>query len=482
MAGLSGQLAGHVGDDEDGAGDGVVLDSADGVGDVGDEGSGEVELGHEGDGSVQHDDKIYDGPEDGRGGWMARDLSHRPRRDEVQGQQHNSTRGKHQSQNDNSSNNDEGKQNREKTKKPAQQQKQQQSAVADLIFSSAQSAGHQFNHILTALKRANLSMHNRLLSVQADAEFVQRVQRAYFCEGNYVPPSLSSPLTSSPSSSPLVVTDRADGPRPRPRPLIANERCGSWYISPHLKQGSAYFKSTDGHFGIWSFSTRRLNLQLLGPIGESDGCIVVDSTRRGKRMPDALSKTVPMWCCVLNWVLFPEGVKRRRVSRSERPGGKGEDECEGGDGKADEQEQQYEQHKLYTPPNVVSASEHAQMESRVQGHVEAFKKLGLDLAPYRKMLSKPLRPVWVTQESHLDVSEEEEEDNDGDEDGGPAERSVGDGSGEGATRTTRTKGVTVFDDFHPVICCTSSRRVVGGEMSEGGYIQGAGDDTENWAL
>jgi tRNA A64-2'-O-ribosylphosphate transferase len=26
----------------------------------------------------------------------------------------------------------------------------------------------------------------------------------------------------------------------------------------------------------------------------------VDSTRRGKRMPDALSKTVPIWCAVIN--------------------------------------------------------------------------------------------------------------------------------------------------------------------------------------
>ena len=26
----------------------------------------------------------------------------------------------------------------------------------------------------------------------------------------------------------------------------------------------------------------------------------MDSTRQGKRMPDALSKTVPIWCAVLN--------------------------------------------------------------------------------------------------------------------------------------------------------------------------------------
>jgi len=28
--------------------------------------------------------------------------------------------------------------------------------------------------------------------------------------------------------------------------------------------------------------------------------LIVDSTRSGKRMPDALSKTVPIWCAVIN--------------------------------------------------------------------------------------------------------------------------------------------------------------------------------------
>lgn len=31
-----------------------------------------------------------------------------------------------------------------------------------------------------------------------------------------------------------------------------------------------------------------------------------------------------------------------------------------------------------------------------------------------------------------------------------------------------------------MICCTASRRVAGAEASEGGYIQGAGDDSEGW--
>ncbi|KAI0814335.1 initiator tRNA phosphoribosyl transferase [Xylaria sp. FL0064] len=247
--------------------------------------------------------------------------------------------------------------------------------ASDLIFS--QQANHNFSRILTDLKRANLSISNRLRSIREDADFVKEVADAFS------------------------------------RPLIANERCGSWYIDPEHKAGSAYFKSTDGHTGQWNFSSRRLNLHLLPIIGQHDGCIIVDSTRRGKQMPDALSKTVPIWCCVLNRVLFPDAEQL---------------------------------HQLYTPPNVVSRSEHSQAEARVPEHVTSLKALDIDVAALRRHISKPLRPIWVTQESQLV----------------PTER--------------------IFDDFHPVICCTSSRRVPGGEMSEGGYIQGAGDDTENWAL
>ena len=28
--------------------------------------------------------------------------------------------------------------------------------------------------------------------------------------------------------------------------------------------------------------------------------MIVDSTRRGKRFPDSMSKTIPIWTCVLN--------------------------------------------------------------------------------------------------------------------------------------------------------------------------------------
>jgi len=87
---------------------------------------------------------------------------------------------------------------------------------------------------------------------------------------------------------------------------------------------NAYFKSTDGHYNGWSFNLRRPNLHILPLIIRHDGyvhwsiielnpmvsqrttltsfsrLIIVDSTRSGKRIPDALSKTVPIWCAVVN--------------------------------------------------------------------------------------------------------------------------------------------------------------------------------------
>ncbi|KAJ9642936.1 tRNA A64-2'-O-ribosylphosphate transferase [Coniosporium tulheliwenetii] len=245
--------------------------------------------------------------------------------------------------------------------------------TSDLVFSASAT---DFSETLKSIKRSTLCISNRLRSIEQDSQFVCTVADAYNL------------------------------------PLVANERCGSWYIPPERKAGSAYFKSTDGHMGEWSFSLRRLNTQVLDVIGQHDGCVIVDSTRRGKRMPDALSKTIPIWCAVLNRALFPK---------------------------------QTNAHQLHSPPISVSISEHSQIEARLGLFLKQLQELGLPLSAFREKLSKPLRPLWVTQESILPT------------------------------------GPSAFDAFHPVVLCTSSRRVPGGEVSEGGYIQGAGDDSEGWA-
>lgn len=71
-----------------------------------------------------------------------------------------------------------------------------------------------------------------------------------------------------------------------------------------------------------------------------DRCIIVDSTRRGKSMPDALSKTIPIWCAVINRSLFGE---------------------------------MDESHELRTPKEVVGASEHVQIEALLPGFVGNVK-------------------------------------------------------------------------------------------------------------
>jgi len=113
---------------------------------------------------------------------------------------------------------------------------------ADIIFPQAT----KFSDTLNAPKKSSLSISNRLSSIAQDAAFVCQVAEAYDL------------------------------------PLVANERCGSWYIPPDQKAGSAYFKSTDGHVNQWSFSLRRLNTQVVDIIAKRGGCILVDSTRRGK--------------------------------------------------------------------------------------------------------------------------------------------------------------------------------------------------------
>lgn len=173
---------------------------------------------------------------------------------------------------------------------------------ADIIFPHLSNTPNLSN-TLSSLRRSTLSIKNRLSSIYSDSTFVTSVAEAYGF------------------------------------PLVANERCGSWYIPPRLKSESVYFKSTDGHMGEWGFSLRRLNLQLLDVAVEWGGAVIVDSTRRGKSMPDALSKTVPIWCCVINRAILANDVGK---------------------------------HELYTLPQAVSESEHAQIERKIDRFVEQF--------------------------------------------------------------------------------------------------------------
>ncbi|ORY26301.1 initiator tRNA phosphoribosyl transferase-domain-containing protein [Naematelia encephala] len=170
---------------------------------------------------------------------------------------------------------------------------------------------------------AQHDLFNRLHSIAADEAFVRQVAHDWY-------------------------EDRFD--------VIANQRCGNWYCDPSTSATAyAYFKSTDGHTNNWDFNLRRSNLPFATIAADRGGVILVDSTRRGKRMPDALSKTVPVWCTVIN----------RAVGAMDPT--------------------------LYLPPSIVSPSEASQIEDRLQGWVDALKASSLPLPK----LAKPLRPFFI---------------------------------------------------------------------------------------
>lgn len=233
---------------------------------------------------------------------------------------------------------------------------------------------------LRSIRKSALSIPHRLSSILSDADFAKQVSEDYGL------------------------------------PLVANERCGSWYIDPADKVGSAYFKSTDGHHAMWDFSLRRLNLQLLSILGKYGGAVIVDSTRRGKNLPDAFSKTVPIWVAVINKTLFPESLSTHGL-------------------------------QVPPPPNELGQSEVSQIEARLDTFTSAFCSLQLDLEKLRNELKRPIQVTWAIN-GYFEVDAED------------------------ALRP---------EESQMLVLCSASRRVRGAEISEGGYIQGAGDDSEGWS-
>ncbi|GAA5903324.1 hypothetical protein JCM8208_002274 [Rhodotorula glutinis] len=213
-------------------------------------------------------------------------------------------------------------------------------------------------------------------------------------------------------------------------PVVANQRAGAWYVKPSDEKAHAYFKSTDGHANEHNFNLRRANLALLPLIKDRQGIILVDSTRRGKRFPDALSKTVPLWCATLNRarvLLVPPTSDNSSVSADEW----------------------HEQGRLYTSPQAVGRSEHSQIELKIEGWARDLASSAYDLSTLQS-LDRPLRPFFVSPASTLSLS--------------PA---------------------SSFKECYPVVCASASKLAEEADGLERAlgftYVQGSGDDHEAWS-
>ena len=223
-------------------------------------------------------------------------------------------------------------------------------------------------------------------------------------------------------------------------PVIANLRNGLWYAPPHVFSTTCYFKSTDGHTSQWKFSSSRINLHVAQLAAQKDGCVIVDSTRRGKKFPDALYATLPIWMAVLNSLLFPA----------------------------------HDLVDLFHSPPWMPSSIRDQILQRLPSllaSISAFQKEVI-CKELSDKLAYPLRPLWVVPDKDGvlewfgDISESFLEKIDG----------KCDGQGVLNTETNRR--------YVPMVLLSCSRDVDPKHQEDHcnwEYIKGAGDDEENWS-
>ncbi|AET05193.1 uncharacterized protein C3F10.06c isoform X1 [Medicago truncatula] len=219
-------------------------------------------------------------------------------------------------------------------------------------------------------------------------------------------------------------------------PLLANLRCGLWYSSNF--HSTCYFKSTDGHTNNCSFSTSRLNLHVAHLAAQKGGCMIVDSTRKGKRFPDSMSKTIPIWTCVLN----------RAIAQFIR-------DFHMDDTSAPQLSEDSDWDCSLHLPLWVPLTEKASIEEHLEEWTEQLKASGADIASLSASLKKPLRPLWISQKTVIWLNEVPHHDS---------------------------------WDFTPIILVSASSSSNGvsqhnktnSEFSWN-YIPGAGDDEESWS-
>ncbi|KAL8137021.1 hypothetical protein V2J09_003022 [Rumex salicifolius] len=222
-------------------------------------------------------------------------------------------------------------------------------------------------------------------------------------------------------------------------PLLANLRCGLWYSSRF--HSNCYFKSTDGHCNNWSFNTSRLNLHVALLAGREGGCIIVDSTRKGKRFPDSMARTIPIWTCVLNRAIF----NHRKLMKQNSSITKDIDPTD---------DTSLEWDCSLHLPLWISKTEKSSIEDHLEEWTIKLESSGADISTLSDSLKKPLRPLWISQQSVIWLNEVPDHDS---------------------------------WDFTPVILVSSSssnggvyQQRTSSEFSWS-YIPGAGDDEETWA-
>lgn len=128
-------------------------------------------------------------------------------------------------------------------------------------------------------------------------------------------------------------------------------------------------------------------------------CIIVDSTRKGKRVPDALSKTIPIWCATINNAVRKRALldqqQRNQEQQNDQEPQQGEDQgsitlVSNADDSLKDTDTSYAGDAVETAssllvpaldsnnwdtryhslPSLISRSEHAQIAEKIDGFAE----------------------------------------------------------------------------------------------------------------
>ena len=181
-----------------------------------------------------------------------------------------------------------------------------------------------------------------------------------------------------------------------------------------------YFKSTDGHVGTYAISLKRLNLSLLEVLHQSStttaangddgdgncagqggggGCFLVDSSVR-KILPDSFSRTIPIWCCVVNRLVLKYrrelfGVDDATKDANTRSQNDADVNVNNDD---DDDDWDIE---LHTPASIITPEEHTKISNLIDSRVELLYQSKAIVDPKRvvHIMTKPVRAVWVTNGS-----------------------------------------------------------------------------------
>lgn len=176
---------------------------------------------------------------------------------------------------------------------------------------------------------------------------------------------------------------------------------------------------------------------------EKGGCIIVDATRKGKRFPDSMSKTIPIWACVINRALadIHKNLNPQEYALDIEENGAGGHSLD------------YWDCQLHLPI-WVSETEKNNIANLLDSWVEALKACpGANLIPLARALRKPLRTLWVSQKTVIWINEVVD------------------------TETLDFTPIFLVSASQPVSC---TQRMTDAEFSWS-YIPGAADDEESWA-